>query len=299
MRARGAAVAARLEERIADCARLQQQVAAAEELRAQVGRLEAQLETERQTWTEKVALIDEARLRLQDAFKALSADALRANNEQFLQLAETRFTTLQDSAGSALEAREKAIAELVKPIEDGLKRVDERIGTVEKERVDAYADLRRHVEEMGKGQQQLQSETQNLVQALRAPQVRGAWGEIQLRRVVEMAGMLEHCDFEEQVTTGGNGDGTRLRPDLIIRLPGGKCIVVDSKAPLEAYLRAVECQDDAERSALLEAHARQVRVHIGQLAAKSYWSQFPNAPDFVVMFRASRSSARPATATRA
>ena len=284
IRARGAAVAALLEERIADCARLQQQVAAAEELRAQVGRLEAQLETERQTWTEKVSLIDEARLRLQDAFKALSADALRANNEQFLQLAETRFTTLQDSAGSALEAREKAIAELVKPIEDGLKRVDERIGTVEKERVDAYADLRRHVEEMGKGQQQLQSETQNLVKALRAPQVRGAWGEIQLRRVVEMAGMLEHCDFEEQVTTGGNGDGTRLRPDLIIRLPGGKCIVVDSKAPLEAYLRAVECQDDAERSALLEAHARQVRAHIGQLAAKSYWSQFPNAPDFVVMF---------------
>lgn len=137
--------------------------------------------------------------------------------------------------------------------------MDERIGTVGKERVDAYADLRRHVEEMGKGQQQLQSETQNLVKALRAPPVRGAWGEIQLRRVVEMAGMLEHCDFDEQVTAGGQGDGARLRPDLIIRLPGAKCIVVDSKAPLEAYLRAVECQDDSERSALLEAHARQVR----------------------------------------
>lgn len=252
--------------------------------RARVAALGAELAAERRSGTEKLAVLEGAHVKLREAFTALSADALKANNQQFLELANTHLSKFQESAESNLEAREKAIAELVKPIEAGLKRVDDRIGTVEKERIDAYADLRRHVEEMGKGQQQLQSETQNLVKALRAPQVRGAWGEIQLRRVVEMAGMLEHCDFDEQVTTGAQADGGRLRPDLIIRLPGGKCIVVDSKAPLEAYLRAAECQDDGERTLLMAQHAKQVRVHIGQLAAKSYWSQFPNAPDFVVMF---------------
>ena len=252
--------------------------------RARVATLTAELGAERRSGGEKLAVLEGAQVRLREAFAALSADALKANNQQFLELANTHLSKFQESAETSLEAREKAIAELVKPIEDGLKRVDERIGTVEKERVDAYADLRRHVEEMGKGQQQLQGETQNLVKALRAPQVRGAWGEIQLRRVVEMAGMLEHCDFNEQVSvSGADGDG-HLRPDLIIRLPGGKLIVVDSKAPLEAYLRAAEASDDGSRAALLQQHAKQVRVHIGQLAAKRYWSQFPNAPDFVVMF---------------
>src|SRR5690606_19166143 len=223
--------------------------------------------------------------RLRDAFTALSADALKSNNQQFLDLATARLTTFQDAAKTDLEARSKAIAELVKPIEEGLKKSEERIATVEKERVDAYADLRRQVEEMGKSQERLGQETKNLVNALRAPQVRGAWGEIQRRRVVEMAGMLEHCDVSEQVTTDGNGDGTgRLRPDLSIRLPGGKSIVVASKAPLDAYLKAVECAGAEEREVHMAAHARQVRTHISQLAGKAYWSQFPDAPDFVVMF---------------
>ena len=266
------------------------QAAEGEKARAEATGLRAELAAERRATEEKLAVLEGAQVRLREAFTALSADALKANNQQFLELATTSLARFQQAAETDLEARAKAIADLVKPVEDGLKRVDERIGTVEKERVDAYADLRRHVEQMGKGQEKLQAETQNLVKALRAPQVRGAWGEIQLRRVVEMAGMIEHCDFNDQVTVGqanGRGhpdDGGPLRPDLVIRLPGGKCIVVDSKAPLDAYLRAAECQEDGERSTLMVQHARQVRTHIGQLAAKSYWNQFPNAPDFVVMF---------------
>ena len=283
-RSRIGALSARLDERYKESERLRVQAEGADAARAAVARLEAELEAERKAGAEKLAVLQNAEVRFREVFTALSADALAQSSQQFLDLAATKLGSVQESAKADLDARAKAIADLVKPMEEGLKRVDDRIGTVEKERVDAYADLRRHVEEMGKGQAQLQGETQNLVKALRAPQVRGAWGEIQLRRVVEMAGMLEHCDFSEQVTTG-DGDGTgHLRPDLVIRLPGGKCIVVDSKAPLSAYLEAMGTGDDGARALFLDQHAKQVRTHIGQLAAKSYWSQFPNAPDFVVMF---------------
>ena len=221
------------------------------------------------------------RARARDAFAALSAEALRRNNESFLQLAETRLGDLQRSAAGDFDARRKAVDDLVAPIRHSLERVDGQLREVELARTGAYAALLEQVKAMAQAQHRLQAETGNLVKALRAPSVRGRWGEIQLRRVVEMAGMLEYCDFEEQasVTTA---DG-QLRPDLVVRLPGGKTVVVDAKAPLAAYLDAVDGAD-AERELRLRDHARQVRDHIVQLGSKAYWSQFQPAPDFVVMF---------------
>ena len=221
------------------------------------------------------------RARARDAFAALSAEALRRNNESFLQLAETRFGELHRAGAGDLEARRKAVDDLVAPIRDSLQRVDGKLREVELARTGAYAALLEQVKAMALSQHRLQAETGNLAKALRAPSVRGRWGEIQLRRVVEMAGMLDYCDFEEQVTVT-TVDG-QLRPDLIVRLPGGKTVVVDAKAPLAAYLDAVD-GSDAERELRLRAHARQVREHVVRLASKSYWTQFQPAPDFVVMF---------------
>jgi DNA recombination protein RmuC len=224
--------------------------------------------------------------RLRETFAALSAEALKSNNQQFLDLATTSLSRFQQGAEQNLEAREKAVAALVKPLEDGLRRMDEKLGAVEKDRTSAYADLRAHLQQMAVNQVNLQTETRHLVSALRTPHVRGSWGEIQLKRVVEIAGMQDHCDFDCQVSVDGDGDGDggRLRPDMVIRLPDGKSIVVDSKAPLDAYLQAVEATDDGARERFMEQHVRQVRTHITQLSAKSYWKQFPDAPDFVVMF---------------
>ena len=282
-RSRERELTARLDERTREVERLRREVAAADAARAQVGRLTAELEAERRAAAEKLAVLADAQVRLREAFTALSADALQANNRQFLELAQASLSRFQDSATTDLGARQEAIASLVKPIEDGLRKVDERLGTVEKERVGAYAELRTHVEAMARSQQQLQAETANLVKALRTPHIRGRWGEIQLRRVVEMAGMVEHCDFAEQASVSDGNDG-RLRPDLVIRLPGGKSIVVDAKAPLVAYLEAVDALDEDARGAALLQHARHVQDHIDQLAAKAYWKQFADAPDFVVMF---------------
>jgi DNA recombination protein RmuC len=221
------------------------------------------------------------RARARDAFAALSAEALRRNNESFLQLAETRLADLQRSAAGDFDARRKAVDDLVAPIRHSLERVDGQLREVELARTGAYAALLEQVKAMAQAQHQLQAETGNLVKALRAPSVRGRWGEIQLRRVVEMAGMLEYCDFEEQASVM-TADGL-LRPDLVVRLPGGKTVVVDAKAPLAAYLDAVDGAD-VERELRLRDHARQVRDHIVQLGSKAYWSQFQPAPDFVVMF---------------
>jgi DNA recombination protein RmuC len=221
------------------------------------------------------------RARLRDTFAALSAEALRRNNESFLQLAGTKLGELQQSAAGDLEARRRAVAELVRPIRDSLDRVDGKLHEVELARTGAYAALLEQVKAMAEAQHRLQAETGNLAKALRAPSVRGRWGEIQLRRVVEMAGMLEYCDFEEQASVM-TADG-QLRPDLVVRLPGGKTVVVDAKAPLAAYLDAVDGAD-AEREPRLRDHARQVRDHLVRLGSKGYWSQFQPAPDFVVMF---------------
>jgi DNA recombination protein RmuC len=221
------------------------------------------------------------RARLRDSFAALSAEALRRNNESFLQLAETKLGEFQQTAAVDLDARRKAVDALIRPIRDSLDRVDGKLQEVELARTGAYAALLEQVKAMAQTQHRLHAETGNLVKALRAPTVRGRWGEMQLRRVVEMAGMLDYCDFEEQATVT-TADG-QLRPDLIVRLPGGKTVVVDAKAPLAAYLDALD-GPEADRELRLSDHARQVRDHIVRLGGKAYWNQFQPAPDFVVMF---------------
>ena len=246
-------------------------------------RILARLDAERQGSAEKLALLAQTETKLREAFSSLSAEALRQNNRSFLELAQTKLGELQQSATSDLERRRKAVDDLVLPIHEALARVDGKLHEVEKERVASYAGLIEQISAMARTQQALQAETGNLVKALRAPQVRGRWGEIQLRRVVEMAGMLEYCDFEEQTTVAG--DEGWLRPDLVVRLPGGKTVVVDAKSPMAAYLDAVDgAMDEGSRERLFRDHARQVRDHMIALGSKAYWNQFQPAPDFVVMF---------------
>ncbi len=231
--------------------------------------------------TALIAWLGERRLR--DAFASLSSEALRQNTQSFLDLAQVKLGAFHQSASFDLERRQSAMSDIVRPIHEALARVDGKLHEVEKERVSHYSGLLEQVKAMARTQQTLQAETGNLVKALRAPQVRGRWGEIQLRRVVELAGMLDYCDFVEQARVDSE-DG-RLQPDLIIRLPGGKTIVVDAKAPLAAYLDSVDANgDEGARELLLKKHAKQVRDHMTKLGAKAYWTQFQPAPDFVVMF---------------
>lgn len=219
---------------------------------------------------------------LRDAFKALSADALRESSESFLTLAKERLDKEREHTAAELDLRKHAVDALVKPIQDALGKVDVQLREVEKERRGHYGEIRTHLEQITVANDQLRTQAASLVTALRSPQVRGRWGEIQLRRVVEMAGMLDYCDFVEQESR--TTDTGRLRPDLVVRLPGGKQVVVDAKTPLAAYLDAVEATEDAVRAGHLASHARQVRAHIDQLAAKQYWSQFEATPEFVVLF---------------
>lgn len=243
---------------------------------------QARLDAERQAASEKLAVWNEAQQKLSDSFRALSADALARNNQAFLDLAKSALGQTQEAARGDLEKRQQAIVELVAPVRSSLDMVDSKIQELEKARSAAYAALNEQVRSLVDTQEQLRAETGRLVTALRAPSVRGHWGEIQLRRVVEMAGMLEYCDFFSQ-TTVYSEDG-RLRPDLLVRLPAGKIIVVDAKTPLDAYLRAMEASDQPARKAYLLDHARQVRTHMTALGRKSYWEQFDHAPEFAVMF---------------
>lgn len=223
-----------------------------------------------------------ARGALANAFRALSAEALQRNNQAFLDLAKTTLDRQHAAAQSELEKRHQAVGELVMPIRNSLEKFEQQVQGIEKARIDAYATLFEQVRALSDAQGQLRRETANLVRALRAPHARGRWGELQLKRVVEMAGMLDHCDFYEQESA--DGEEGRLRPDLIVRLPGGKQLVVDAKAPLAAYLDAIEAPDDETRRKKLADHARHVRDHIAKLSKKSYWEQFQPAPDFVVLF---------------
>jgi DNA recombination protein RmuC len=250
------------------------------ELREAQARLQSELGSERKAAAEKLAAWEEAEKRFRETFQALSSKALKDNSQSFLELARTHLGEYQKSATQELEGRQKAIGELVKPIRESLQKVDTRLESVEAARREAYGVLTEQVKTMAAGQERLHNETQRLVQALHQPHVRGNWGEVQLRRVVEMAGMEPYCDFQEQPATG---DGT-LRPDLIVRLPGGKSVVVDAKTPLEAYLKAMEVGGEAACSAYLEEHARQVKAHLRALGGKAYWSQFEDTPEFVVMF---------------
>ncbi len=245
-------------------------------------RLESALELERKASNEKVALLTRAGEDLQNAFKALAADALKTNNSTFLQIAQETLKRFQSDARGDLDARQKAVADLVTPVRESLSKVDAQIQQMEIERGKAYGDLTAQVQSLITTQEKLQSETGNLVRALRTPNVRGRWGEIQLRRVVEIAGMLPYCDFAEQETI--NTDAGRFRPDLVVKLPGGKNVVVDAKTPLDAFLGAFETTDEEARKKALLNHARQVRDHMETLSSKKYWEQFEATPEFVVMF---------------
>ena len=286
LRSRSAGAAARLsllEKELAtaraELARLQEANA---RLREQAAALDATLVHEREAASEKLELIDRATTELREAFQALASDALRSNNQSFLQLAKASLEKFQSEAKGDLDARQKAVETLVTPIKESLDKVDVQIQQMEKERSQAYGTLSEQVQSLIGTQKALEAETGNLVKALRTPAVRGRWGEIQLQRVVEIAGMQSYCDFDEQVTIS-TSDG-RLRPDLVVKLPGGKNVVVDAKTPLQAYLEAVETSDDELRREKLCEHARQVREHMRALASKSYWEQFESTPEFVVMF---------------
>ena len=264
------------EERIAA---MQQDLTRLESLRS---KLETTLDKEQRAINEKLAMLNNAEAKLSNAFQALAAEALKNNNQSFLELATQNLETFQQQAKGDLEMKRLAIDQLFTPVKETLARLDTHVGQLEKERVGAYRELSAQVQSLTVTQLQLRSETANLVKALRSPQVRGRWGEIQLKRVVELAGMLEYCDFTQQ--TSVTTDDGRLRPDLIIRLPAGKNVVVDAKAPLAAYLEAVEAQEESVRVAKLVEHAGQVRAHMAALGRKSYWDQFQPAPEFVVLF---------------
>lgn len=247
---------------------------------AEQGRVAA--ETRYEEAVKSQTLLTQAREVLAEAFKALSGEALTTNNQAFLGLAKTSFEALQAEAKGEIQRRQQAIDELVKPLQDTLKRYEEQLHLMEQSRQAAYGGLDQHLRLLAESHQRLSQETGNLVKALSAPNVRGRWGEITLKRVAELAGMVSHCDFVEQDVA--ETEDSRLRPDMVVQLPGGRQIVVDAKAVLAAYLDAHAAQDEAQRQERLHRHAAQVRSRMDQLSAKAYWNQFPKAPEFVVLF---------------
>ena len=243
---------------------------------------ERQLKSQDALQTERDSAFELAHAKLTQAFANLANDSLKANSENFLRLAEQNLGTQQEKARRDLGEREKAVEALVKPIRDALEASRKQIEELEKSRSEAYGGIKSQLEAMQLSQQSLTQETQNLVKALRRPEVRGQWGEITLRRLVELAGMVEHCDFIEQAHTVS--DGQIIRPDMIVNMPDQRQLVVDVKTPLDAYLEAAEAEDDAQRKLGLERHAKNVRAHIRMLSTKAYWEQFEESPEFVILF---------------
>jgi DNA recombination protein RmuC len=253
----------------------------------ELARARATLEAERRSAVEKAELLKRESERLKTEFEALAAKALDANSARLLQLTREAFGKEQQAAKGELELREQAVGKLVEPLAKSLEKVNEELARIEKARAEAYGGLNEQLRALAGAHERLQAETGNLVQALRRPSGRGQWGEMQLRRVVEMAGMLEHVDFLEQVSS--EAEAGRLRPDMVIKMPGGGQVVVDAKTPLEAYLKALDAPDDATRQGHLADHARQVRDHVRSLAGKAYQDQLATSPEFTVMFLPSES----------
>ncbi|MEM1223412.1 MAG: DNA recombination protein RmuC [Verrucomicrobiota bacterium] len=252
-------------------------------LKEALARTEAQREAELKSAEEKLALLEKTREQLKESFTALSAEALKTNNESFLNLAKTTLEKYQEGAKGDLEKRQQAINKTVEPVGEALKVFNERVEKIEERRTQTDATLKQQLQQLAESQVQLSRTTGSLVQALRAPQVRGQWGEMQLRRTVEMAGMINYCDFEEQAAIE-TAEGQRQRPDMLIRLPNERVVVVDSKVPLAAYLDALQTEDPDRQKERMQTHARHIRDHIKGLSTKSYWTQFENAPEFVVLF---------------
>jgi len=250
--------------------------------KTRVAELTTLLSEHRKHAEEKLVLLNQARQELADTFKIISAESLQKNNQSFLELAKETMINLQDKAQNDLQKNRQALGEVVKPLQESLGKMDVQVKEVEKERLLAYAGLTEQVKSLAASQATLQGQTANLVQALRTPSVRGRWGEIQLKRVVELAGMLEYCDFVEQQSV--DTESGRLRPDMVVHLPGKKNIVVDSKVALQAYIEALEAETEEEKTVKLAEHARQIRTHIQQLSSKSYWEQFQPSPELVVLF---------------
>ncbi|OGT20434.1 MAG: recombinase RmuC [Gammaproteobacteria bacterium RBG_16_57_12] len=252
------------------------------QLRQENTRLQVTQESDAEHHRERLAALENAREQMSATFSALSGQALRNSNEEFLKLAQENLKQLHIKAQGEMDQKEKSIENLLKPLRETMEKSDRQIQLMEKERKEAYGALSKHLETLLHTQQALQGETRNLVQALRRPEVRGQWGEMTLRRLAELSGMVEYCDFYEQEHT--RTDEGDIRPDMIIRMPGGREIVVDVKTPLDAYLNAMEAGDDETRNRHLLHHARKVRERVKELAGKAYWSQFKQAPDFVVLF---------------
>jgi DNA recombination protein RmuC len=280
LRAAADAVASRVPDLKLEVDVLQQQV---KDLLVRAAELETELEASRSTLKEQQGRLEQAQVTLKDSFMALSAEALQNNNQSFIELAKASFATIQVEAKNDLDARQVAVDQLVQPIRDSLSKVDSKLNEIEHQRVASYSALQEQLRGLVETHlPTLATNTGNLVKALRQPTVRGRYGEVQLKRVVEMAGMLEHCDFVQQdsLTT----EMGRLRPDLIVKLPGGRHIVVDAKTPVAAYLEAIEAADEATQKMFTCQHAQQFRKHITTLGRKAYWDQFTPTPEFVVMF---------------
>ena len=254
----------------------------AQSLHVEIALLKAQVKNDEQLERERQAALERSVERLKSSFDSLASDSLRSNSETFLQLAREHLGQHQQSAVAALGQREKAIETMLTPIREALTKTEAQIQRIEKDRHESFGSLRSSLEAVALGQQALQKETLRLVNALRRPEVRGQWGELTLRRLAELAGMIEHCDFKEQVHVRAE-DGN-LRPDMIIHMPDGRDLVVDVKTPLDAYLEAVDASTDELRAVALRRHANAIGERVRQLGAKNYWSQFERSPDFVILF---------------
>jgi DNA recombination protein RmuC len=277
---------ARLADALAANRRLTEEQATLQQLtgtaQAEMARMSAQLEHERMINQERAMGFEQTRQQLTGEFARLSGEALRRNNEQFLQLADIKLNETRQAAEGELGKRQEAIEQLLRPIGEQLGKYDDGMRRLEVERQRAYTTLTEQMQQLSTSHDHLQKETRSLVTALRAPQTRGRWGELQLRRVVEMAGMLERCDFDEQVTS--TTDAGRLRPDMVVHLPGGKNVAVDAKVPMQAFLDANEAEDETTRRMHLASHGRQLKAHVDALAKKEYWKQVDPSPEFVVAF---------------